>query len=66
LCDPPKTLATTTKARWPFGVRNLAATEHRPKRAAEAGFASLSNCLLQRRETRTTQKEKNETDFIKE
>jgi hypothetical protein len=36
------------------------------KRAAEAGFASLSNCLLQRRETRTTQKEKNETDFIKE
>jgi len=37
-----------------------------PKRAAEAGFASLSNCLLQRRETRTTQKEKNETDFIKD
>jgi len=37
-----------------------------PKRAAEAGFASLSNCLLQRRETHTTQKEKNETDFIKD
>jgi hypothetical protein len=25
-----------------------------------------SNCLLQRRETRTTQKEKNETDYIKD
>lgn len=26
---------------------------------------ALSNCLLQRRETHTTQKEKNETDYIK-
>jgi len=27
---------------------------------------ALSNCLLQRRETHTTQKEKNETDYIKD
>jgi hypothetical protein len=32
----------------------------------KAGFACPIQLLLQRRATRTTQKEKNETDFIKE
>jgi len=32
----------------------------------KAGFACPIQLLLQRRTTRTTQKEKNETDFIKE
>jgi hypothetical protein len=34
--------------------------------AMKAGFACPIQLLLQRRATRTTQKEKNETDFIKE
>jgi hypothetical protein len=63
---PPQTLATTTKAKWPLCAASSAAAGNCFHACHESWIACPIQLLLQRRATRTTQKEKNETDFIKE